>query len=122
MTEQHEGLLDSLSKVSTIDDLKATLPLSMTEKLGEGEKGVNQAIALLNGLAPFAPYPATFDQGAFNSVVAFDEETGDPLPPEEAQRMLEVAVEAGFIKREEKERYSVNPQVKQTVKRVLGEE
>ena len=64
MPEQEESLIDTLSKVETFDDLKATLPPSLTEKLGEAEKGVDRALALLIGLAPFAPEPATFSRDA----------------------------------------------------------
>lgn len=121
MTEQNESLIDTLSKVSTIDDLRASFPKSLTEKLGKGEKGTDRALAILIGLAPFAPEPATFGREMFDEVVAFDEEINQPLPPEEAQKMIEVALEAGFVKRAETptERYMSIPQIEKLVKRLF---
>ena len=120
--EKKEGLLDLLGKASSVDELVAGLPKNLTNKLGEGEKGVNRAIALLVGLAPFAPEPATFDRNAFNFIVAFDEETGEPLPPEESQKMIDVALEAGLLKKADKEeRYISNPKVGELVNKLFKE-
>lgn len=121
MTEQKESLIDTLSKVSTFDDLKAALPPTLTEKLGTGDDGVNRALSLLVGLAPFPPEPATFGRNAFDAVVAFNGETNEPLPPEDAQKMIDVALEAGFLKRAptETERYIANPQIKSLIERLF---
>jgi len=121
MTEQNESLIDTLSKVSTFDDLKAALPQTITERLGKGEEGVNRALRLIIGLAPFAPEPATFGRDAFDAIVAFNEEANEPLSPEESQKMIDVALESGFLKRAptEKERYIPNPQIKPLIERLL---
>ena len=121
MTEQNENLVDILAKVETFDDLKATLPKELTEKLGEGEKGIDRTLSLLIGLAPFAPEPATFTRDAFDGVVAFDEESNEPLPQEEAQKMVDIALEAGFMKKveAETERYMSNPQITPLVDRLF---
>lgn len=123
MPEQNESLVDILSKVETFDDLKATLPKELTEKLGEGEKGINKTLSLLMGLAPFAPEPASFARFAFDGVVAFDEETDKPLTPDETQKMVDVALEAGFMKKVDgsEERYMSNPQITPLVERLFEE-
>lgn len=110
MSEVNESLIDTLLKVDTFDDLRAILPPNLTEKLGVGEKGVDRALGLLIGLAPFAPEPATFDRDAFNAVVAFDYESNVALTEEESKTMLEVALKAGLIKKAESktERYMTN--------------
>jgi len=124
MTEQKGSLIDTLSKVSTIEDLKAALPPSITEKLGKGEEGVSLALSLIVGLFPFAPEPATFGRDAFDAVVAFNEETHERLSPDESQKMIAIALEVGFIKRAptETERYIVNPQVRSLVERLFIKE
>lgn len=123
MIEQSENLIDTLTMMSTLDDLRAALPSSITEKLGEGDKGVNRTLALLVRLAPFAPEPATFDRSAFDAVVAFDEEANQPLSQEESQKMIDVALEAGFLKKADTptERYMSNPQIEKLVNRLFEE-
>ncbi len=123
MTEQNESLIDTLSRVSSFGDLKAALPPTMTERLGKGEEGVSLALSLMVGLFPFAPEPATFARDAFDAIVAFNEETHERLSPEESQKMIDVALEVGFIKRAptETERYIVNPQIRAVIGRLLKE-
>lgn len=125
MSEYESSLLGSLAKVESLDQLKATLPPALTEKLGEKETGVNKTIEMLISLTPFAPEPATFGEDAFNAIVAVDSETGEPLQEEERQKMLNVALEAGFIQRAESQRgnrYSVKANLQEAVKRAIGEE
>jgi len=116
MTEQNENLIDALARVSSIDDLKSALSTSLTEKLGEGEKGADRTLARL---ASFAPEPATFDRSAFDTKVAFNEEAGKPLSQGESQKMVEIALEAGFLKKADAstERYMSNPQIEMLVNR-----
>jgi hypothetical protein len=123
MTEQQESLIDTLSKVSSLDDLRAALPPTLTEKLGEGDKGKDRALALLIGLAPFAPEPATFDRAAFDAVVAFDEETNQPLNAEGSQKLLDAALEVGFLKRDvaKPERLVANPKISPLVDKFFKE-
>ena len=123
MTEQGENSLEILLKVSSLDELKSAISPTITDKLADGDEGVEKTIGLLISLTPFAPAPATFDRDAFNNIVAVNYETGDPLPEEEQQRMLDVALEAGFIQKAEtpKERYSVRKELQDVVKRVIGE-
>lgn len=52
---------------------------------------------MLISLSHFAPEPATFDRDAFNNIVAVNEESGELLANEEQQKMLDVALEAGFL-------------------------
>lgn len=123
MPEKGESLIDTLSKVATVDDLKAALPPSLTQKLGAAEEGTDRALGLLVGLAPFAPEPVTFGRDAFDAAVAFNEETGEPLSPEDSQKMIDAALEAGFIRRAstETERYVANPQITPLVERLFKE-
>lgn len=113
MTEQQESLIDILSKVSSLDDLVASLPPTLTEKLGEGQEGKDRALGLLIGLSPFASEPATFDRAAFDAIVAVDEKTGEPLKPEESQKLLDTAIEAGFLKpsTDKPGRFATNPKI-----------
>jgi len=124
MTEQNESLIDTLSRVSTIEDLKAVLPPTITERLGKGEEGVNRMLSLVITLFPFAPEPATFGRDAFDAVVGVNEKTNEPLSREESQKMIDVALEAGFLKRvpTETERYITNPQVRSLVERLFLKE
>ena len=123
MSEQQESLIETLSKVSSLDDIMAILPTSLTEKLGEGDKGKNRALALLIGLAPFAPEPATLDRTAFDAVVAFDEITNKPLTPEESQKWLDAALEVGFLKPapDKPGRYSTDPNITTLINRFFDE-
>lgn len=123
MTERNESLIDVLSRVSTLDDLVAALPPTLTEKLGEGEKGKDRALGLLIGLSPFAPEPATFDRAAFDATVAVDEKTNEPLKPEESQKLLDTALEVGFLKQDpiKPGRYATNPQISPLINRFFKE-
>jgi hypothetical protein len=124
MSEQQENLATTLSKVSSLDDLQAALPPSLTSKLGEGEEGVSKTMSLLVGLTPFAPN-GTFDRAAFDAIVAFDYETEQPLSPEDADKMLNVALESGLLTQEENERgprYKFDPQLHATMNRLMEDE
>lgn len=122
MTEQGDNLLDSLSKVGSLDELKSVIPPTITSKLAEGNDGVEKTIGLLISLTPFPPEPATFGRDAFDNIVAVNYETGEPLPKEEQQKMLDVALEAGFIQKADtpRERYSVRGELQDVVKKVIG--
>lgn len=123
MTEQ-TNIVDALLKIDSIEDLRATIPASVSNKLADGEEGVEKTIGLLISLTPFAPAPATFGRDAFDSIVAVNYETGEPLPTEDQQKMLDVALEAGFIQKAEmpQERYSVRKDLQDAITRVAGEE
>ena len=122
MTEHEEISLGWLLETSSLDELKTVIPLSVTSKLAEGNQGIEKTIGLLVSLTPFVPAPATFGRDAFNNIVAVDYETGELLPKEEQQKMLDVALEAGFIQKTEKpqERYSVRKELQDTIKKVIG--
>ncbi|HTK03919.1 MAG TPA: hypothetical protein VL401_04120 [Alphaproteobacteria bacterium] len=125
MSEQNESLIDTLSKVNSLNDLAAGIPKHLIDSLGGEEKGTNRALAIIIGLAPFAPEPATFAKDAFDFVVGFDEETGEKLPSEEVQKMFDVALEAGFMKesgefRGEK-RYASHPKITPLVEKLFQE-
>ncbi|MEK7112518.1 MAG: macro domain-containing protein [Patescibacteria group bacterium] len=119
-----ESLVDKISKVSSLEEIQNVLPRDLTEKLGEGENGTDKTIEMLSSLTSFAPEPATFGRDAFNNIVAVNSETGKPLPSEEQQKMLDVALEAGFIQKVEgeKDRYSVRKGLQDAVKKAIGEE
>ncbi|MFV1917466.1 MAG: hypothetical protein ACC618_03255, partial [Patescibacteria group bacterium] len=119
-----ESLVERIYKVSSLEELKSVLPQNLTERLGEGEKGVDKTVEMLISLTPFAPEPATFARDAFDNIVAVNSETDEPLPNEEQQQMLDVALEAGFIQKVEGEndRYSVRKDLQDVVKRAIGEE
>ncbi len=124
MTEQNENLSDSLLKISSLKELKSVIPSTITDKLGEGNTGVENTIRLLISLTPFAPAPATLGRDAFDNIVAVDYETGEPLPKEKQQTMLDVALKAGFIQKAEMstERYMVRKELQDAVKKVVGVE
>lgn len=124
MTEQSGDLIDALLKISSIEDLRSTIPSSVSNKLADGDAGVEKAIGLLISLTPFAPAPATFGRDAFDNIVAVDYETGEPLPKEDQQKMLDVALEAGFVQKADmpQERYSVRKDLQEAITRVAGEE
>lgn len=121
MKEHSENLSETILQLSTIDDLKSALPKQMTEKLDEGDEGVNQALALLIGLAHFVPHPATFSRDAFNAVVAFDSKNGKLLDSKKAQIMCDVAIDAKFIQKAdmERERYSVKEELQKAIIKIL---
>lgn len=123
MTEQ-TNIVNALLKIDSIEDLRATIPASVSNKLADGDEGVEKAIGLLISLTPFAPAPATFGRDAFDNIVAVNYETGEPLPTEDQQKMLDVALEAGFIQKVEmpQERYSVRKDLQDAITRVAGEE
>jgi hypothetical protein len=124
MSEQQENLAATLSKVSSLDDLQAALPFSLTSKLGEGDEGVKRTMSMLISLTPFAPN-GTFDRAAFDAIVAFDYETNEPLSPEDAEKMLQVALESGLLTQEESDRgprYKFDPQLHATMNRLMEEE
>lgn len=116
--------VDRISKVSSLEELQKTLPRDLTEKLGEGGEGIKETTEMLISLTPFAPEPATFGRDAFNNIVAINSETGEPLPKEEQQKMIDVALEAGFVQKVEGEdnRYSVRKDLQDAVKRAIGVE
>jgi hypothetical protein len=123
MSEQQESLVATLSKVSSLEDLQAALPLSLTSKLGEGDEGVRRTMSMLAGLTPFAP-DGTFDRAAFDAIVAFDYDTDEPYPPEEAEKMLQVALDSGLLTQEEGSRgprYKFDPQLHATMDRLMEE-
>ena len=115
---------DRISKVSSLEELQSILPRDLTTKLGKGEEGVNRTVEMLISLTPFAPEPSTWGRDAFDNIVAVNSETSEPLPTEEQQKMLDVALEAGFIQKAEgkDERYSVRKELQDAVKRAIGEE
>ncbi len=122
MAGQPENISETLSKVSNLEDLQAALPPSLTSKLGEGEIGVKKVMSMLVNLTPFAPN-GTFEREAFDQIVAYDDELDKPLPPDEAKKMLEVGLEAGFLTRVEDKtgiRYKFNPQLHETMERLVN--
>lgn len=124
MSEHQESLTATLSKLSTLEDLQAALPPSLTSKLGEGEEGVKRTMNMLIGLTPFAPN-GTFDKSAFDAIVAFDYDADKPFPPEEADKMLQVALESGLLTQEEGRtgaRFKFDPQLHATMHKLLKEE
>jgi len=116
--------VDRISKVSSLEELQKTLPRDLTEKLGEGGEGIKETTEMLISLTPFSPEPATFGRDAFNNIVVINSETSEPLPEEEQQKMIDVALEAGFVQKVEGEdnRYSVRKDLQDAVKRAIGVE
>lgn len=123
MSEQPENLPETLSKVSSLDDLQAALPPSLTSKLGEGGVGVKRMMNMLINLTPFV-INGTFEKDAFDQIVAYDDEADESLSKDEAQKMLKVGLEAGFLTKIEGktgERYKFDPQLHETMERLLQE-
>lgn len=124
MTEQGDKLSDTLLKINSLEELKSAIPSSITNKIAEGDTGIKRTIGLLVSLSLFAPAPSTFSRDAFDNIIAVNCETGELLPKEEQQKVLEVALEAGFIQRAQtsEERYTIQEELRNAVKRVVGEE
>lgn len=122
MEAEQNQTVAAILKIHTLNDLKASLPPSVTEKLGEGNKGLDQTVGLLVGLTFFSPED-TIDRDAFNAIVARDFENGNPLSNEDAQTMFEVALEAGFIQlvKGKSDEFMVKAELQEAVGRVISE-
>lgn len=97
MSEKTPISRDKWLTVNTENELINVFPEDAIQRLGGPEVGRNNLKAILIGLTPFAPDPATFDRKAFDAVVAYDELTGNKLPPEKADVWFSVAIDYGLV-------------------------
>lgn len=124
MSREYESLPNMLAKVSSLRDLRAALPPTLTSKLGEGDNGIRRTIEMLTCLRHSHP-EGTISKEYFKNVVAFDSEKKQLLPLDQAERMLHTAVETGILAPVEGkvgERYRFDPQLHATMNRIMDQE
>ena len=124
MSEKTPIPTDKWLTVNTSDELINIFPDDVIKRLGGSEIGVIYLKSILIGLTPFAPEPASFDRGAFNAVVAYDELANSQLPPEKADVWFSMALEYGLIKPSNigVGRVSVSKNLQDAVKRAFPDE
>jgi hypothetical protein len=98
MTDQINTAIEQLRKAGTAQEFKQAIPESVIERLGRGERGIQEFLRLLGGLATFGSNPLFFSRNAFDYVVCIDDETDKPYPDELAQALFDISIEVGLIK------------------------
>lgn len=96
-------LVDIIYSVKKVGQLREALPVSITDRLGEGKLGVDLTIRMLRNLSCF---PVQKGEGEWLTNKCFEDfvsvntkswETSEEL----AQKMAEIALEEGIIERHE---------------------
>lgn len=95
-------LVDIIGGVRRVRDLRAVLPVSVTDRLGPGQQGIRRTLDMLRNLSRFYPQSSEGERlrrSDFEAYVSEDARTGRPAPDKLTQAMIEVALQEGIMER-----------------------